>query len=94
MAGQEDLLLCEPALKELDQLFRVGDETVDGHVFAAKTPGIGASRTSLVPVDDGEVLLEQSLRFPRERDVRRPGPSVQEEHQRVARVSGPERDPL
>jgi len=92
--GQNDPLLGEFPHQVQGQFPRIADELVDVHFAAVGDGGIRLAGAALVPVHDGEKLLEAFRVAPVRRQLRRPGPAVQEQDDRVVGVLGPLEDPL
>ena len=96
MAHQKYLLLIISSLQICDHLFRIGLHAIDRHRRIEFAPGSRErlSRAALIPLHDREIVLPWPLPRPALGHHGRPGATVNEQQDRIVRVSATHADPL
>jgi len=72
----------------------IGDEPVDGHGLGIPAGCVRLASTALVPVDEREHVFDRPGVAGVRRELRCAGPAVEEQHDRITRITGPDVDPL
>jgi hypothetical protein len=78
-----DPRLAEALAHGLDQLVEIGDELLDRHRRSRDCAVKRLAGAALVPVDDGEDLLERRVEVTEERRLGQPRTAVQQDQRRA-----------
>src|SRR5580765_5901855 len=87
MSDEDDLRLAETLANDVDELVEIGKKLRDGHGRCRNALVERPACTALIPVDDGEALLECGVEDAEEWRVRKPGAAVQKDECRILEVA-------
>jgi len=94
VAEDQHCALGEPCAYQVDEFIEVGDELLDGHGRSRDLPAERFARAPLVPVDDGEVLLQVGIEVTQQPRLGEARPSVQMDQRWIGEVLAADHHPL
>src|SRR5574341_655133 len=86
--------MAQPTADDLDELVEVGEELLDRHRRPPQGGVVRVSGAALIPVDDGEALLQDRVAAAEERGFRHARSTVEQDEDWIRDVLAADHDPL
>jgi hypothetical protein len=94
VSEDRDLVLLDAFAHRFDQLVEIGDELLDRHGGLGDLAVERFAGTPLIPIDDGEALLQRRIEVTEEKHLRESWPAMQKDQRWIGQALAADHHPL